>query len=286
MTIKLNENQLQAAQFLTGVCAVIAVPGSGKTLTMTYRIGNLIKNHGVSPEHILGLTFTRNAAQAMKDRLLSIMDDLAGRVTLATIHSFCHSLLRHEGRAFEILQGKEQLNFLKKIMQKLRIKNLSTAMVLREISLAKNNLVSLEEFQEMYLGEETMQQVAQVFAAYEAEKKKNLLLDFDDLLLEAHRLLQEDESVQEKYRQTFRHVLVDEYQDLNPLQHEIIKLLTSEPSNSSSLWVCGDDWQSIYAFTGATIGHILKFREVFPEAQQFILSVNYRSTPQILRACQ
>lgn len=286
MIIKLNEQQLQAAKFLTGICAVVAVPGSGKTLTMTHRIGNLIKNHGVSPEHILGLTFTRNAAQAMKDRLTSIMDDMASRVTLSTIHSFSHSLLRAEGVTFEILQGKDQLIFLKKIMQRLRIKNLSTAMVLREISLAKNNLVTLEEFKDLYLGEETMQQVAEIFDTYEAEKKKNLLLDFDDLLLETYHLLQENESVREKYRQTFRHVLVDEYQDLNPLQHEIIKLLTEDQSQASSLWVCGDDWQSIYAFTGATLGHILKFQEIFPEAQQFILNVNYRSTPQILEACQ
>jgi DNA helicase-2/ATP-dependent DNA helicase PcrA len=100
MGIKLNEQQLKAAKFLTGICAVIAVPGSGKTLTMTYRIGNLIKNHGVSPEHILGLTFTRNAAQAMKDRLISLMDDMASGVTLATIHSFAHSLV--EGRRSDL----------------------------------------------------------------------------------------------------------------------------------------------------------------------------------------
>jgi DNA helicase-2/ATP-dependent DNA helicase PcrA len=187
---------------------------------------------------------------------------------------------------FEVLQGKDQLNFLKKIIQRLRIKNLSTAMVLREISLAKNNLISLEEFKDLYTGEETMEQVAEIFAAYEAEKKKNLLLDFDDLLLETYHLLKENGTIREKYRQTFRHLLVDEYQDLNPLQHEIIKLLTEDQTQASSLWVCGDDWQSIYAFTGATLGHILKFQEIFPEAQQYILSVNYRSTPQILEACQ
>ena len=107
--VELNKKQKAAAEFKNGIASVVAVPGSGKTLTMTYRIGNLV-NDGVAPENILGLTFTRNAAQAMREKLIPVLDDQASRVNLSTIHSFCHSLLRNEGRTFEILHGKEQIN--------------------------------------------------------------------------------------------------------------------------------------------------------------------------------
>ena len=104
--IKLNKKQEEAANFLNGICVVIAVPGSGKTLTMTERIGYLVKKHNISPENILGLTFTRNAAETMRTRLTPVLEKLATRVTLSTIHSFCHHLLRQEGKVFEILSGK------------------------------------------------------------------------------------------------------------------------------------------------------------------------------------
>ena len=115
--VELNKKQKAAAEFKNGIASVVAVPGSGKTLTMTYRIGNLV-NDGVAPENILGLTFTRNAAQAMREKLIPVLDDQASRVNLSTIHSFCHSLLRNEGRTFEILHGKEQIKFIRQIMKK------------------------------------------------------------------------------------------------------------------------------------------------------------------------
>lgn len=121
--IRLNSRQKEAAEFLYGTACVIACPGSGKTLTMTRRIANLVKNHGVSPERIIGLTFTRNAAQAMREKLYPILEDLATRVDLATIHSFCYSLLRQEGRTFEILHGNEQLKFVRQVMKKKRTRN-------------------------------------------------------------------------------------------------------------------------------------------------------------------
>jgi len=286
MPLKLNEEQMAAAEFLNGICVVVAVPGSGKTLTMTHRIGNLVKKHGIAPENILGLTFTRNAADAMREKLVPVLDDMASRVTLSTIHSFCHYLLRNEGVTFSVLSGKDQIVFMRDVMKKLKVKDLSIGMVLREISLAKNNLIDVEEFRALYEGDQSMLKVADIYEAYDREKCKKFLLDFDDLLVESFRLLNENDDVREKYRGTFRHLLVDEYQDTNPLQNEIFKILVDNNSNGSSFFVVGDDYQSIYGFTGASVSNIINFRDLFPSAEQLILNLNYRSTPQILQACQ
>ena len=285
--ISLNSEQNRAANFRHGVASVIAVPGSGKTLTMSHRIAYLVKD-GVAPENILGLTFTRNAADAMRSKLQPILADQASRVNLSTIHSFCYGLLQSEGRVFEMLSGLEQLRFIRDVMKKLKIKNIPVGFALREIGLAKNNMIEASEFRELYEGDETMQKIADVYEGYEIEKRRKMLLDFNDLLTEAKTLLTTVSDIRERYQQTFKHILVDEFQDTNPAQMEIVNLLVGDIHGKigTSFWVSGDDWQSIYAFTGASIGNILNFKKMFPGSQQFILDVNYRSTPQILRACQ
>jgi len=285
---ELNKDQKKAAKFKDGVCAVIAVPGSGKTRTMMERIGILVNEHGISPENILGLTFTRNASVEMKNRLVPVLGDIASRVFLATIHSFCHTLLRYEGRSFDILFGKEQIIFIKGIMKKQKIKDVSIGVVLKEIGLAKNNLITVDEFRELYVGDKTMLKVGDIYREYDAEKSKRMLYDFDDLLLETYQLLKEDQGVREKYREIYSHLLVDEFQDTNPAQMEILKLLIGDSNNGngSSFWICGDDAQSIFSFTGASVGNIINFKSMFPESEQIILNLNYRSTPQILQACQ
>jgi DNA helicase II / ATP-dependent DNA helicase PcrA len=282
----LNEQQKRAASFKNGICAVIAVPGAGKTTVMTQRIGILVKKYGIPPENILGLTFTRNAADAMRLKLSPVLDELASRVMLSTIHSFCFWLLKSEGVVFEIVSGKDQLVMIRKTMKDAGIKDLSTGMVLSEISLAKNNLISVQEFKDLYDGDRTMQKIAEVYEAYDAEKKKKMLMDFDDLLVETHLLLSENLEVREKYRSIFRHLLIDEFQDTNPAAMELLKLLMDGSTNGACFWVCGDDYQAIYAFTGASVANILNFKKTFPKSQEFILSVNYRSTPQIISACQ
>ena len=200
MPLKLNPEQKAAAEFLNGIALICAVPGSGKTLTMSHRISNLVKKHGIAPENILGLTFTRNAAEAMREKLAPVLEDMASRVTLSTIHSFCHFLLRTEGRPFQVLSGKEQIIFMRDVMKKLKVKDLSTGMVLREISLAKNNLIFVEEFRSLYEGDKTMQKVADIYETYDRDKQKKLFLDFDDLLVESYRLLRENDEVREKYK--------------------------------------------------------------------------------------
>lgn len=282
----LNREQKKAAGFLNGIAAVIAVPGSGKTRTMMERIGILVKEHKVAPENILGLTFTRNAAEEMRQRLIPVLGDMASRVTLSTIHSFCHFLLRSEGKVFEILTGKDQIVFLRNIMKHMRLKDVSVGMVLSEISLAKNNLIDVEEFKALYEGDKTMLKVADIYEKYDREKAKKYLMDFDDLLVESHRLLIDQPEIRNKYADRYLHLLVDEYQDTNPIQLEILKTLINGNGNESSFWVCGDDWQSIYAFTGASVGNILHFKRMFEDSEVFILNLNYRSTPQILSACQ
>ena len=218
MSNELNPDQKKAAEFLNGICAVIAVPGSGKTRTMMERIGVLVRNHGASPESILGLTFTRNAADQMRNRLVPILGDLSDRVFLATIHSFCFTLLRMEGYTFEILSGKEQIRFVKDIMTGLKIKDIPIGTVICEISLAKNNLIDVDEFRDLYFRDMTMQRVADAYESYDQAKTKKLLMDFDDLLLETHQLLKETRTVRDKYREVFCHLMVDEFQDTNPVK--------------------------------------------------------------------
>jgi len=253
---------------------------------MMERIGKLVMEHGVAPENILGLTFTRNAAEEMRERLIPVLGNQASRVTLSTIHSFCHYLLRSEGRIFEILSGRDQLVFIRNIMRDLKVKNLSIGMVMQEISLAKNNLISVEEFRTLYDGDKTMLKVADVYERYDREKEKRYLYDFDDLLVRAYQLLSENPSIREKYTERYLHLLIDEYQDTNPLQLEILKTLMDGSGNGSSFWVCGDDWQSIYGFISASVRNIINFEQMFPGSRVFILNRNYRSTPQILRVCQ
>jgi DNA helicase-2/ATP-dependent DNA helicase PcrA len=222
----------------------------------------------------------------MREKLAPVLNDLSTRVHLATIHSFCHFLLRTEGRVFNILSGKEQVIFLRDVMKRLKVKELTTGMVLREISLAKNNLIDVEEFRALYEGDQTMLKVADIYELYDLEKHERLLMDFDDLLVETHRLLTENEVVREKYRSIFRHLLVDEFQDTNPAQMAILQMLVNDDQEGASFYIVGDPNQAIYAFTGASVSNILNFRDAFPGAEQMILNLNYRSTPEILRACQ
>jgi DNA helicase-2/ATP-dependent DNA helicase PcrA len=285
--INLNREQQLAADFKNGTAVLNAVCGSGKTFTTTKRIKSLIRKHGVAPENILGLTFTRNAAKSMRDKLQVEIDDLINRVQITTIHSFCFWLQKAEGRVFEILSGYDQVGFIKKIMKKLKINELSPGMILGEISLSKNNIITADEFTELYESDPTMEKVSKIFKSYEEEKTKKLLMDFDDLVLQTYQLLRDNDKIRRRYSETFTHILVDEWQDTSPVQCEIIKLLVDGNSKEvSSFFVVGDDWQSVYSFTGATVSNIINFKNMFPGSKEFILNLNYRSTPQILKACQ
>ena len=234
----LTPEQLKAAESTNHIVAVIAVPGSGKTKTMMERIGILVNDHGISPENILGLTFTKNAANEMKARLVDVLGDRSERVHLSTIHSFCYYLLKREGFVFEIVSGKEQLILMKEVMKQLKINDLTVGTVLREISLAKNNLIFIDEFKELFVGDKTMMKIADIYERYDDLKFKKLLLDFDDLLIQSYVMLRDDEKIKEKYLEMFNSILIDEFQDTNPVQLEILKLLIDENQDNSSFWVC------------------------------------------------
>jgi len=222
----------------------------------------------------------------MRQRLVPVLGELAQRVTLSTIHSWCHYLLRTEGKLFEIISGKEQINMIRNLMKRKRL-DLSVGTILSEISLAKNNLIGVEEFRALYESDKTMIKVANIYESYEKEKAKKYLLDFDDLLLETYFLLNDHEDIRNKYAGRYHHILIDEFQDTNPVQLEIIKLIVdTDNDHDKSYWIAGDDWQSIYSFAGASVNNILNFQSTFRSSKLFILNINYRSTPQILKACQ
>jgi len=222
----------------------------------------------------------------MRQRLVPVLGELAQRVTLSTIHSWCHYLLRTEGKVFEIISGKEQINMIRNLMKRKRL-DLSVGTILSEISLAKNNLIGVEEFRTLYESDKTMIKVANIYESYEKEKAKKYLLDFDDLLLETYFLLNNNDAIREKYSGRYHHILIDEFQDTNPVQLEIIKLIVdTDNDHDKSYWIAGDDWQSIYSFAGASVNNILNFQSTFSSSKLFILNINYRSTPQILKACQ
>jgi len=281
----LSVSQRKAIDFLNGKAIVNSIPGSGKTRVITQRILKMIKEYNIEPESIIAMAFSRSAASEMRQRLLPVLGDQAQRIMLSTIHSFCHWLLRNEGHTFEVLTGKDQLQFMRGIMKSVRVKDLSLGMILSEISLAKINMIDANEFRELYFDDKTMQKVADVYEAYELEKSKKFLKDFDDLIYDSYKLLSTDQKIRDKYRERFLHLLIDEFQDVNPLQNEILMLLINESDNGSFFCV-GDSDQAIYGFAGCTAGNILNFNNTFQDAETFVLNVNFRSTKKIIRACQ
>ncbi len=234
----LNKEQEEAAQFLNGCCMVSAVPGGGKTRTMTERIGKLILEHGVKPANILGVTFTRKAAGEMKDRIVGVLGaNVAKGVRLTTIHSFCSQTLRKEGYEFTVLEGFPQLIMIKGIIKRLGYRSeVHAGEAIAHIGWAKNNLVSPEKMSR--INDTNAQRIANVYAEYEKIKEREFKIDFTDMLVKVYHLFKDHPDVRARYRNKYRHILVDEYQDTNPLQLEIIKMLV-EGSNGS-LWVCGD----------------------------------------------
>ena len=291
---QLNPRQREAAEAVEGPVLILAGAGSGKTRVITFRIAHLIENLGVEPDAILAVTFTNKASAEMVERVEHL---LGGRMLrkplIATFHSFCVRVLRRDIEAmniggvgykkdFAIYDANDQQAVVKSVMRRLGIddKQHKPSMVLSRISWAKNHML---DPQELYLqsADPITEKVAHVFEAYRKELRKANALDFDDLLLEAVRLLKSSSEVREKYQRRFEYLLIDEYQDTNRPQYELIKLLAGERHN---LCVVGDEDQSIYSWRGADIRNILDFEKDFGEAKVIRLEQNYRSTQSILEA--
>ncbi len=283
----LNTAQREAVGTVEGPLLVLAGAGTGKTRVITTRIAHLIAR-GAPPASILAMTFTNKAAGEMRERVAALVGEAARQMTVGTFHAFCARVLREHApvlglpRKFTICDSSDQLAAVKSAMRELRVHE--TAMhpsaVHARISLGKNRMETPEAF--LAAGDGSRDQlVGSVWQRYLEFLSRTRSLDFDDLLLETVRLLRDHEPVREHYRQRYRHVLVDEYQDTNHPQYEIVRLIGGEHRN---VCVVGDDDQSIYGWRGADIRKILGFHHDFPGAKVVRLQTNYRSTKPILDA--
>jgi DNA helicase-2/ATP-dependent DNA helicase PcrA len=291
---QLSDSQREAVLYNDGPSLVIAGAGSGKTRVLTYKIAYLLK-HGIPPYTILALTFTNKAAREMKIRIARIVDEeTARRLWMGTFHSIFSRILRREADKFgyrsdfTVYDAQDSRNLLKAIIKEKELddKIYKPATVQSRISKAKNALITSE----LYLKDKELfaddrfhkrERTGEVYAAYCNRCRTSGVLDFDDLLLYTYLLFKEHPDVIERYRNQFRFVLVDEYQDTNPVQHEIVRQLADEHRR---VCVVGDDAQSIYSFRGANIGNILNFQKTYPESKLFKLEQNYRSTKTIVNA--
>jgi DNA helicase-2/ATP-dependent DNA helicase PcrA len=290
----LNPEQRAAVEATDGPLLILAGAGSGKTRVITHRIAWLIREKNVAPDAILAVTFTNKAAGEMAERVDQILGHSSlARPLISTFHSFCVRILRRDiealkigdkglTRAFTIFDENDQQGIVKQVMKRMGLdtKQMTPRSVLGRISWAKNHMV---DPQETFLGSKdpTGERVAHIYKAYQAELLKNNAMDFDDLLLEAVRLLKASGEVRERYQRRYRYLLVDEYQDTNRPQYELMKLLAGEHKNVCAV---GDEDQSIYSWRGADIRNILEFEQDFPHAHIIRLEQNYRSTQTILEA--
>ncbi len=291
---KLNPQQRAAVEATEGPLLILAGAGSGKTRVITSRIAWLIQEKGVAPDSILAVTFTNKAASEMAERVDRLLDHSSlTKPLISTFHSLCVRILRRDiealkvgdqglTRSFAIYDENDQQGIVKQVMRRMGLdtKQLTPRTVLSRISWAKNHMVDPQEY---YLSSKdpNSERIAHIYQSYQAELRKNNALDFDDLLLEAVRLLKVSSQAREHYQRRYHYLLVDEYQDTNRPQYEMMKLLAGERKNVCAV---GDEDQSIYSWRGADIRNILEFEQDFPNAQIIRLEQNYRSTQVILEA--
>ncbi len=284
----LNPPQLEAVTFGDGPMLILAGPGSGKTRVITHRIAYLVRERRVAPWRILAVTFTNKAAREMRERSAVLLGEDAFSLAMGTFHSMCARWLRTDGRLigldqnFVIYDDGDQVGMMKRILADLGIdpRKFPPRSILSAISAAKSEMVTAEQYAKRvddYFGEVT----ARCYTAYSAALKKASALDFDDLLTEAVRLFRDSPEALEKYAGRFKHVLVDEFQDTNPAQYQLAKLLSSVNGN---ICVVGDPDQGIYSWRAADVRNIQYFEQDFPNCKVVLLEQNYRSTRAILAA--
>jgi DNA helicase-2/ATP-dependent DNA helicase PcrA len=289
---ELNEQQREAVTHINGPLMIVAGAGSGKTKVLTTRIAHLMR-HGVDAFNILSLTFTNKAAREMKERVEKILGGSEARnLYIGTFHSVFARLLRAEAHRlgypndFTIYDTDDAKSVLKTIINELNLddKHYKPTFVYNRISAAKNSLMGPEEYQMDHLvQQEDMRAnrplIGKIYDMYAKRTFKNGAMDFDDLLFKMYVLLKSFPEVLHKYQHKFKYIMIDEYQDTNPAQYEIIKLLGAVHEN---ICVVGDDAQSIYSFRGATIQNILQFEKDYDDVRVVKLEQNYRSTKSIL----
>ncbi len=290
----LNEQQKEAVLHKDGPLMIVAGAGSGKTKVLTTRIAHLMARHGVDAFNILALTFTNKAAREMKERIEKILGNSDARnLYVGTFHSVFARILRGEAHrlgypsSFTIYDTDDAKGVVKTVINELHLddKLYKPNVVYNRISSAKNALVNPAEYAlDYYIQQEDARSnrpaIAQIYDAYAKRCFKNGAMDFDDLLIKMYELLKHFPESLHKYQHKFKYILIDEYQDTNPAQYEIIKLLGAAHEN---VCVVGDDAQSIYSFRGATIQNILQFQKDYDDVKVIKLEQNYRSTQNILK---
>ena len=286
--MKLNRGQDEAIKHGNGPCMVLAPPGSGKTLIVTERTRYLIEESGVHPDQILVITFTRYAAREMKERFERLTAGKNYPVTFGTFHSIFYGILKcaYGIGANNLMSEKESSVLLQEVLDQTDIESIPEVEdeeelvreLLREVGMVKNGLCHLKDFHSKYL---TQDEFAEVFRSYEHQKKELKKFDFDDMLVQCYALFRKKPEILQGWQKRFQYILIDEFQDINRVQYEVIRMLAAPRYN---LFVVGDDDQSIYGFRGAKPELMLYMKQEFPSLRTISLTVNYRSTEFITGA--
>ena len=286
--MKLNRGQDEAIKHGNGPCMVLAPPDSGKTLIVTERTRYLIEESGVRPDQILVITFTRYAAREMKERFERLTAGKNYPVTFGTFHSIFYGILKcaYGIGANNLMSEKESSVLLQEVLDQTNIESTPEVEdeeelvreLLREVGMVKNGLYHLKDFHSKYL---TQDEFAEVFRSYEHQKKELKKFDFDDMLVQCYALFRKKPEILQGWQKRFQYILIDEFQDINRVQYEVIRMLAAPRYN---LFVVGDDDQSIYGFRGAKPELMLYMKQEFPSLRTISLTVNYRSTEFITGA--
>lgn len=289
---KLNPQQRKAVMHLDGPAIILAVPGAGKTTVLISRTANLILNHGVDPQSILSITFSKSSAHDMKDRFTSMFGANIGRTTkFSTIHSFAFFLIKDYAREskvnYHLIEGNNssvnKIKIIKDIYKQVNNAFLSEDKLeelLNTMGFVKNMMIDVSEFDEHKNFH--IKNFDKIFSYYESYKQKNNFLDFDDMLTLSFEILRNNPRILKRYHDRYKYIQVDEGQDTSKIQSEIITLLSSKMNN---LFIVADDDQSIYGFRGAYPEELLNFEKKYPNANIFFMEENYRSTKNIVSVC-
>ncbi|MEF2764144.1 MAG: ATP-dependent helicase [Mediterraneibacter sp.] len=278
-----NQAQKKAVSHGEGPCLVLAGPGSGKTLTIVNRIKYLLEEYKVRPEEILVVTFTRFAAAEMKSRLCALMGKQTLPVTVGTFHGIYYGILKWAYRMGQqnILSEEEKYQILRSAAGKQKMEVFDEEDFIQdiaaEIGKIKNNRIDPDEFVSEKCSADAFREI---YREYERQRKKLRKIDFDDMLVLCCELFTSRPDVLAAWQKKFRYILIDEFQDINGIQYDVIRMLALPENN---LFVVGDDDQAIYGFRGADSSLMFRFREDYPEAAQILLGTNYRSTANIVR---
>ena len=277
-----NEAQKKAVLHRDGPCLVLAGPGSGKTLTIVNRVKYLIEGYKVRPEEILVVTFTRFAAAEMKSRLCLLMGRKNLPVTVGTFHGIYYGILKWAYRMNQenILSEDEKYQILRAVISRQKMEVFDEEDFIQdiaaEIGKIKNNRLNLEEFKSEKCDADAFREI---YTEYEAQRKKLRKIDFDDMLVLCYNLFASRPDILAQWQKKFRYILIDEFQDINLVQYQVIRLLAAPQNN---LFIVGDDDQSIYRFRGARPEIMLGFERDYPDAKKLLLDINYRCSGQIV----